>query len=136
MSGPRRSPLHARSEHAGARFVVRDGMEVPCAYGPVAAEIAACRASAGIADLSHLVADGARIDLTGPRAADLLAAAGDLPAEVLRERDDRITVLCEAADAERVWDALSEAGRPLRATHVGVDALERLDAAASPGVRG
>ena len=129
MSGPRRSPLHARSEHAGARFVVRDGMAVPCAYGPVAAEIAACRASAGIADLSHLVADGARIDLTGPRAADLLAAAGDLPVEVLRERDDRITVLCEAADAERVWDALSEAGRPLRATHVGVDALERLDAA-------
>jgi glycine cleavage system aminomethyltransferase T len=136
MNVPRRSPLHDRAEHAGARFVLRDGMEVPCAYGPVAAEIAACRASVGIADLSHLVAEGARIDLAGPRASELLAAAGELRAEVLRERDDRISVLCPEEHAERVWDALSEAGRPLRAAHVGVDALERLDAAASPAARG
>jgi glycine cleavage system aminomethyltransferase T len=135
MTAPRRSPLHDRAEHSGARFVLREGMEVPCAYGPVAAEIAACRASVGIADLSHLVAEGARIDLIGPRAADLLAAAGELHAEVLRESDHRIAVLCADAHAERVWDALSEAGRPLRAAHVGVDALERLDAA-SPAARG
>ena len=48
---------------------------------------------------------------------------------VLRERSDRLLLLCEAAAAERLWDALSEAGRPLRAAHVGVDALERLEAA-------
>ncbi|HZC12820.1 MAG TPA: hypothetical protein VE270_02265, partial [Thermoleophilaceae bacterium] len=47
---------------------------------------------------------------------------------VLRERPDRLLVLCESAQAERLWRRLSDAGRPRGAAHVGVDALHRLDA--------
>jgi glycine cleavage system aminomethyltransferase T len=94
------------------------------------------------------------IELAGPRATELLGRVVDAPLDlpdgglgggsaagvevtVLRERGDRLLLLCEAPAAERLWDALSEAGRPLRAAHVGVDALERLEAApASATVRG
>ena len=216
-----RSPLHERARQAGARFAVRGGSEVASSYGPIAAEIAACRASAGIADRSYvaklelrapaaalaavvtehagsvpdpgsalhdagvwwcrpdagralvlatraadgpprekleraLAAHGGRVDdvtaalaaveLAGPRATELLESAVDAPLDlpegglaaasaggvdmtVLRERPDRLLLLCDASAAELLWDALSEAGRPLRAAHVGVDALERLDAA-------
>ena len=216
-----RSPLHERARQAGARFAVRGGSEVASSYGPIAAEIAACRASAGIADRSYvaklelrapaaalaavvtehagavpdpgsalhdagvwwclpdagralvlatraadgpprekleraLAAHGGRVDdvtaalaaveLAGPRATELLESAVDAPLDlpegglaaasaggvdmtVLRERADRLLLLCDASAAELLWDALSEAGRPLRAAHVGVDALERLDAA-------
>jgi aminomethyltransferase len=206
-----RSPLHELERLAGARFVPRGGWEVAGSYGPVAAEIAACRGSAGIADLSHIeklelrapepalaaflaehagaapevgrarlaagiwwcrpeadralavaahASEGiprgdagaedvtaalAAIVLAGPRSAEVLAlvvpeadtlpeagvrtsVAAGAPATIVRERADRFLLLCAAADAERLWLALSDAGRPLRAAHVGVDALERLDA--------
>ncbi len=88
----------------------------------------------------------AAVELAGPRATELLESAVDAPLDlpegglaaasaggvdmtVLRERPDRLLLLCDASAAELLWDALSEAGRPLRAAHVGVDALERLDAA-------
>ena len=197
-----RSPLNERARQAGARFAIRGGSEVASSYGPIAAEIAACRASAGIADRSYIAklelhapaaalaavvtehagavpepgsalhdagvwwclpaagralvlatraADGpprekleralathggkvddvtaalAAIELAGPRATELLegatgapldlaegglaaASAGGVDMTVLRERSDRLLLLCEAAAAERLWDALSEAG--------------------------
>jgi glycine cleavage system aminomethyltransferase T len=88
----------------------------------------------------------AAIELTGPRAAELLDSIADAPLDlpegglaagsaagvdvtVLRERPQGLLLLCEAGSAEPLWDALSEAGRPLGASHVGVDALERLEAA-------
>jgi len=221
MTPAARSPLSERARQAGARFAIRGGSEVASSYGPVAAEIAACRASAGISDRSYVAklelrapaealaavmtehagavpepgaalhhagvwwclpaadralalatraADGppreelekalashggtladvtaalAAIELTGPRATELLdsvagapldlpegglaaGAAAGVDVTVLRERPDGLLLLCDAASAERLWDALSEAGRPLRAAHVGVDALERLEAA-------
>jgi len=221
MTVAARSPLNERARQAGARFAIRGGSEVAASYGPVAAEIAACRASAGIADRSYvaklelrgpaaalaavvteragaapepgaalhhagvwwclptadralvlatravdgpprdelereLAADGGTvedvtvalgvIELAGPRATELLDSVLDAPLDlpdgrlgetsaggvaltVLRERGDRLLLLCEAGSAEALWDALSEAGRPLRAAHVGVDALERLEAA-------
>jgi glycine cleavage system aminomethyltransferase T len=188
-ASPVRSPLHAQALLAGARFVVRDGWEVAASFGPVAAEIAACRAGAGIADLSHVgkleleappellaacslrsdrsvwwcqLADDhalvlaehvpladlrerledelagergivvevttrfAAIAVAGPRAREVLAAG--VPGLLLSERGDRFVVVCASDDAEDVWLALSAAGRPFGATHVGVDALERLDA--------
>ena len=221
MTEAMRSPLNERARQAGARFSIRGGSEVASSYGPVAAEIAACRASAGISDRSYvaklelrapaealaaaidehagavpqpgaalhhagvwwclpaagralvlatraadgpprdglettLAADGgtvadvtaalAAIELTGPRATELLDSVADAPLDlpegglaagsaagvdvtVLRERPQGLLLLCEAGAAERLWDALSEAGRPLGAAHVGVDALERLEAA-------
>lgn len=215
---PARSPLHERARQAGARFVVRQGWEVAASYGPVAAEIAACQASAGIADRSHigklevqapadapytpgmarddggawwcplasdralvlahrapvgelreriegeLTAEGgtvvdvtagfAAIGLVGPRSRDILArvtaidvrpqslpeggfrpgSIARVPAMLLRERGDRMLVLCGTAHAEYLWLALSDAGRPLGAAHVGVDALERLDAVPARGL--
>ncbi len=223
----RLSPLRERARQAGARFAIRDGWEVASSYGAVAAEVAACRSTAGIADRSHVGkleldapaaelraciarqaggalepgsarADGSRwwcplgdqralvvvehgpldilagtlerdlgsaagtvadvsseyaaIAIAGPRAQGLLArvteiglARGTLseggfrvgpvarvPAMLLRERDDRFLLLCGSADAEYLWLALSDAGRPLGVVHVGVEALERL-AAVRPG---
>ncbi|MQA75790.1 MAG: hypothetical protein GEU88_15880 [Solirubrobacterales bacterium] len=220
---PARSPLHERARQAGARFVIRDGWEVASSYGSVAAEIAACRASAGIADHSQigklelraragvlagcvagragaalepgtarpdgatwwcpltderalvLVAHGragalrealerelvrrggtvvdvtsghAAIALVGPRAREVLArvtaievgpralpeggfrpgSVARVPAMLLREHGDRFLVLCGSAHAEYLWLALSDAGRPLGAIHLGVDALDRLEA--------
>jgi aminomethyltransferase len=221
MTEPIRSPLNERARQAGARFSIRGGSEVASSYGPVAAEIAACRASAGISDRSYVAklelrapaeplaaaitehagaapapgaalhhvgvwwclpdagralvlatrasdgpprdeletalgadggtvedvsADLAAIELTGPRATELLESIADAPLDVpesglaagsaagvdvtvLRERPQGLLLLCAAGSAERLWDALSEAGRPLGASHVGVDALERLEAA-------
>jgi aminomethyltransferase len=221
MNDVGRSPLNRRARQAGARFSIRGSSEVASGYGPVAAEIAACRASAGISDRSYVAkldlrapaealaaaiaehagavpepgaalhregvwwclpeagralalatraADGppreqletalepeggtvadvtaalAAIELTGPRATELLDSVTEAPLDlqegrlaaglaagvevtVLRERPDGILLLCEAGAAERLWDSLSEAGRPLGAAHVGVDALERLEAA-------
>jgi heterotetrameric sarcosine oxidase gamma subunit len=221
------SPLRERARQAGARFAIRDGWEVASSYGAVAAEVAACRSTAGIADQSHVGkleleapgaalraciahqaggalepgiarADGPRwwcplgdqralvlvehgpvdilggalerelgpaggsvadvssqfaaVAIAGPRARALLArvteidlARGalseggfrvgpvtDVPAMLLRERDDRFLLLCGSADAEYLWLALSDAGRPLGVVHVGVEALERL-AAVRPG---
>jgi heterotetrameric sarcosine oxidase gamma subunit len=226
---PARSPLHEKARQAGARFVVRHGWEVAASYGPVAAEIAACQASAGIADRSHFgklelqappdvlaacvagrtdapltlgmarddgaawwcpltedramvlatrapvgelrerleeelaVEGGAVVDVTtgfaavalaGPRARDILArvtaidvrpqslpecgfrpgSVARVPGMLLRERGDRLLVLCGSAHAEYIWLALSDAGRPLGAAHVGVDALERLDAVPARGL--
>jgi heterotetrameric sarcosine oxidase gamma subunit len=214
---PARSPLHERARQAGARFVVRHGWEVAASYGPVAAEIAACEASAGIADRTHVgklevqapaetpytlgmarddggawwcplaadralvlahrapigelrerieeeTAEGgtvvdvtagfAAIGLVGPRTRDILArvtaidvrpqslpecgfrpgSIARVPGMLLRERGDRMLVLCGSAHAEYLWLALSDAGRPLGAAHVGVDALERLDAAPARGL--
>jgi aminomethyltransferase len=230
-SAPPRSPLHERAKHAGARFAIRDGWEVASSYGSIAAEIAGCRASAGIADRSHvsklelrapavplracivghcgappalgtareadaawwcplggertlvLMARGssgalrealqrelgpeagtvadvttgfAAIALTGPRARDLLAGVtaievgprslpegglrpglvSRVPALLLRERGDRFLLLCGAPDAEQLWVALSDAGRPLGAIHLGADALDRLDAVRPGGAPG
>jgi aminomethyltransferase len=184
-----RSPLHEETRQAGARFVLRAGWEVPASFGPVAAEMAACRASAGIADLSHvakvelegppevLAASDARddrslwwcpladdhalllaehlapaelrerledevadeealvVDVTerfaaiavvGPRAREVLATG--VPGMLLAQHGERFLVVCDPGDAPDVWRALSAAGRPLGAAHVGLDALERLDA--------
>jgi aminomethyltransferase len=184
-----RSPLHEETRRAGAAFVERDGWEVAASFGPVAAELAACRASAGIADLSHigklelegppevleacsaradrfvwwcaladdhalalsehvplarlrerledeLAAEGALVvDVTdrfaavavvGPRAREVLA--GGVPGMLLAEHGERFLVVCDPGDAAEVWVALSAAGRRLGAAHVGLDALERLDA--------
>jgi heterotetrameric sarcosine oxidase gamma subunit len=226
---PARSPLHERARQAGARFVVRQGWEVAASYGPVAAEIAACQASAGITDRTHigklelqaptdalgafvarqtdapftlglarddggawwcplagdralvlahrapigelrerieddLTAEGgavvdvtagfAAIGLVGPRARDVLArvtaidvrpqsfpesgfrpgSVARVPGMLLREHGDRMVVLCGSAHAEYLWLALSDAGRPLGAAHVGADALERLDAVPARGL--
>jgi heterotetrameric sarcosine oxidase gamma subunit len=228
---PTRSPLHEPARQAGARFVVRHGWEVAASYSPVAAEIAACRASAGIADRSYIgklelqgppellravvtdrtgatltqgvahddgvawwcpvsedralvlttrapvaelregleralgeqggtvvdvTAGFAAIALAGRRARDVLApvtaidlrpealseggfrqgSVAGVPGMVLCERGDRLLVLCGSADAEHLWLALSDAGRPLGATHVGVDALERLGAVPAGGLPG
>jgi aminomethyltransferase len=189
-AGPhgQRSPLHEQTRQAGARFVLRDGWEVAASFGPVAAELGACRASAGIADLSHigklelegpaealaacsarddrfvwwcpladdnalalsehvplaqlrerledeLGSDALVVDVTdrfaavavvGPRAREVLA--GGLPGMLLAGDGERFLVVCDPADAAAVWIALSAAGRLLGAAHVGLDALERLDA--------
>jgi glycine cleavage system aminomethyltransferase T len=184
-----RSPLHEETQRAGASFAVRDGWEVPASFGPVAAELAACRASAGIADLSHigklelegppelleacsarddrfvwwsaladdhalalsehvprarlrerledeLGAEGALVvDVTerfaaiavvGPRAPEVLATG--VPGMLLAQDGGRFLVVCDPPAAADVWRSLSAAGRPLGAAHVGLDALERLDA--------
>jgi heterotetrameric sarcosine oxidase gamma subunit len=224
-----RSLLHERARRAGARFAVRHGFEVASGFGPVAAEIAACQASAGIADQSYLgklelqappaalaecvsahtgaapvlgtahddgeawwcpltpdrllvlvtrapagplrerleqelgpvggsvvdVTSGfAGIALAGPRARDVLArvtaidvreaslpesgfrpgSVARVPALLLRERGERFLVLGGSAYAEYLWVAICDAGRPLGAALVGVDALERLDAVPSRGL--
>jgi glycine cleavage system aminomethyltransferase T len=85
--------------------------------------------------------------LIGPRTRALLARAGlptDLaehgvracwagggPAVLLHEADGRHLLVMEAANAGTVWHELAAAGRPLELGCVGVEALARLDAAAS-----
>jgi hypothetical protein len=89
--------------------------------------------------------------LVGPRTRALLAGAGlpaDLvehgvracwagggPAVLMHEADGRHLLVVRAADAGTVWHVLATAGRPLALGCVGVEALARLDAAASGLVR-
>jgi glycine cleavage system aminomethyltransferase T len=86
------------------------------------------------------------ISLVGPRACALLRRAGlpdDLPPAAarvswwrvapvvtLRERTDSHFVIVAAEHAGDAWHALAEAGRPLELSCVGLEALERLAAAA------
>jgi homocysteine S-methyltransferase len=100
------------------------------------------------ATVDDVTATFAAVALTGPAVDDMAVPLADIgvgqdvlpqrafvegtiagvEAIVLRERPDRLLVLCESARAERLWRSLSDAGRPLGAAHVGVDALHRLDA--------
>lgn len=73
---PRRSPLDAAHEAAGAVFTTFAGWRMPLKYGSELAEHAAVRTAAGLFDLSHM----GEILVLGPGAADALDAA--LPTDV------------------------------------------------------
>jgi glycine cleavage system aminomethyltransferase T len=119
----------------------------------VAGPPAACHRLAGhgssplrCADLTSVTT---AITLLGPRVAALLANAGlptDLategvracwlaagPAVLLRERPERYLLIAPIASASEVWHELLVAGRPLELSCVGVEALDRLAAAAGGG---
>ena len=111
------------------------------------------RQLAGSGAVVDVTAGYAAIALVGPRARDLLAAVSALdpkpqelpqggfrpgsvarvPAMVLHEDDDRFLVLCGSAHGDYLWLALSDAGRPLGAIHLGIVALERLGAVHARG---
>jgi aminomethyltransferase len=65
------SPLNATDERLGARWVDIAGWRCPETYSNAAAEVAALRAGAGLADVSHL----GKVQIEGQTAAALLTAA-------------------------------------------------------------
>src|SRR5258708_31994695 len=65
------SPLNATSEKLVAHWIEVAGWRCANDYGSAAAEAAALRASAGLADVSHL----GKIQIEGQQAAALLTAA-------------------------------------------------------------
>ena len=79
---------------------MRGGSEVASSYGPIAAEIAACRASAGIADRSYV----AKLELRAPAAA--LAA-------VVTEHAGAVPDPGSALHDAGVWWCMPAAGRAL-----------------------
>jgi glycine cleavage system aminomethyltransferase T len=115
---------------------------------------AACRPRAARASRLRRVDRAAAwnvFTLLGPRAPALLARTGlpaDLvahgaracwagggPAVLLHEHAGRYLLVVPAACAGSAWHDLAAAGRPLELGCVGVDALSRLDAAASSFLR-
>lgn len=91
--------------------------------------------STSVADLSD---DHAAIEVIGRRARQLLRAAGlnpltvrtpdDAALVVLREGGDAFEVVSDPETARRTWERLREAGRPLGAICVGLDALDLIAA--------
>lgn len=114
---------------------------------------AACRTAARASGLRRIDRTAAWnvFTLLGPRAPALLASTGlpaDLvahgvracwagggPAVLLHEQARRYLLVVPAARAGAAWHELAAAGQPLELGCVGVDALSRLDAAASRFLR-
>ncbi|MEM7680355.1 MAG: glycine cleavage system aminomethyltransferase GcvT [Planctomycetota bacterium] len=70
MTGLPQSPLHARHEAAGGRFVAFAGWRMPLHFGSILDEHRACRSSAAWFDVSHM----GRLELTGPTARRIVEA--------------------------------------------------------------
>lgn len=104
-------------------------------------------AAGGLAVSTESRDDAAALSVVGPRAARVMAAAG-LPSElgpgevsrgtlagheliVVRELADRFLLLLRRGCPPEVWRALSDAGRPFGLAPVGIEAVERLQVAAS-----
>jgi glycine cleavage system aminomethyltransferase T len=129
-----------------ARQTLLVGPHVALASGP-----AIGRASGG-SDLTQrdIGASLAIVDLVGPRAERVIAAAG-LPGElpigsigtdagdsaivaILRESQRRYLALTRSGAADALWTRLLTAGEPLGAAFVGYDALTLLNASSSAAV--
>lgn len=111
-------------------------------------QVASRPIAAGGLAVSTKSRDGAAaLSVVGPRAVRVMAAAG-LPSElalrevgrgtlagnqliVVRELPDRFLVLLERGCAPELWQALRDAGRPLGLAPVGIEAVERLQVAAT-----
>ncbi len=95
----------------------------------------AVEAGTSVADVG---ADYAAIEVIGPRARQVLRAAGfdlqpadtpdDAPLIVLREGGDAFELVSDFATARATWERLHAAGRPLGAASVGLDALDMIAA--------
>lgn len=103
-------------------------------------------AEAPFASVVDLTSAFACVGVVGPRAREVLArltaldvratalpeggfrpgSLAQVPAMLLRERDDRFLVLVGAAHAEYAWISLQDAGEPLGASCVGAEALGRV----------
>jgi glycine cleavage system aminomethyltransferase T len=106
------------------------------------------RVHGGSAVAAEPVPGSAAISVLGPRADGVMATAGlpaDLPAggvasgrlagapvTVVREDGDHYLLLLEEGCSAAVWQALGDAGRPIGLAPVGIEALERLQAARRP----
>jgi aminomethyltransferase len=126
--GPRQTSLIDRHRAAGARLIDFAGWEMPVQYAGIIEEHRAVRERAGLFDLSHM----GELFIEGPDAGPALARAlvSDPPSLavgrahysmvcapdggimddliVYRLSDDRFLVVANAANAERVSDALTE----------------------------
>jgi heterotetrameric sarcosine oxidase gamma subunit len=131
-----RTPMERAARSAGARFEVRDGWNVAVGYASPERERAACRETAGWADVSHLgklelhatrpddlasivasAADGATLELgTATRAAD----AWWLPLTA-----GRALVVCEPAVLPGLRERLEDAASGASATVSVVDATSK-----------
>jgi glycine cleavage system aminomethyltransferase T len=83
---------------------------------------------ASILDVS---ADYVAIELVGPRAEEVLQAAGvdpdgEDPVIIMREHDDGIELLIPLSHGPALWNRLLQAGEPYEVACVGLDALEQL----------
>jgi aminomethyltransferase len=92
VPNPRRTPLHERHVAAGAKLVDFAGWEMPVQYSlGVRAEHMAVRERCGIFDVSHM----GEIEVSGPRACDLLQRLLSNDVSQIRVGGSQYSVLCD-----------------------------------------
>src|SRR5258705_530760 len=114
----KKTPLHARHRALGARMVEFGGWDMPVEYSGIVDEHLAVRTRAGLFDVSHM----GESEVAGVRVT--ISRTG-------YTGEDGFEVFVPPNAAERVWDAILQAGQNARVVPAGLGARDtlRLEAA-------